>query len=77
MLRYPLRLRKHDLLLADKIIAMKADEHVNYFERHFPQWTDKTTFWKIDDLDMASAEEAIPKLEAQLIKLAEELKATE
>jgi low molecular weight protein-tyrosine phosphatase len=73
--RSPLPVSEADLASADRIIAVKEAEHRPMFEASFPEWTDRVEFWHIHDLDCATPEEALPKLEREVIRLLDRLAA--
>ena len=46
-LRPPLTLAQCDLMSADRIIALKRDEHLPIIMREFPQWASQIEFWRV------------------------------
>lgn len=61
--RYPLQLTETDLARAERIIAMYEAEHRPMLRTYFPQWENKTEFWRIPDLDEMNSENALAQLE--------------
>jgi protein-tyrosine-phosphatase len=64
-----------DFASADYIIAVKRAEHWPAMDAQFPQWRDQVEYWHVDDLDCATAEQALPQLEALIAQLIERLAA--
>lgn len=69
----PTQLAEADLLTAQRVIALKRDEHRIYMVQQFPRWADTIEYWDVHDLDMAQPEEAIPQIERYVRALLEEL----
>jgi protein-tyrosine phosphatase len=74
-LRYPLAVTDADLASAALVIAVKEAEHRPYLERLFPARVDSVEFWHVHDLDVATAEEALPVLAAKVEDLVRRLSA--
>ncbi len=68
-----LRLEEEDLRRAARRIALKRTEHEAYIEKQFPEWRDRIEYWQIDDIDVASPDEALPLLEQAILRLLREL----
>jgi protein-tyrosine phosphatase len=69
--RTPLQCSEADLAKADRVIALKEDEHRQMMEDRFPDWPDRIEYWHVHDLDQATAEVALAEIEQlveQLIK---------
>jgi translation initiation factor 1 len=47
--RSPAQVTTADLERADRIIALKRDEHLPLLQERFPAWAEKVEFWHIDD----------------------------
>lgn len=47
----------------ERIIAMYEAEHRPMLRTYFPQWENKTEFWRIPDLDEMNSENALAQLE--------------
>ncbi len=73
----PRDLTEEDLRGAERVIALKEAEHRPLMRRDFPEWEDKVTYWKVHDLDAATAEEALPQIEQLVVALVDELSAGE
>jgi protein-tyrosine phosphatase len=73
-LRHPLPLTEPDLQNASLTIAVKATEHRPLIQTHFPDWEQKIEYWEIHDLDVATAEEALPILKQHVDDLYDRLR---
>jgi protein-tyrosine phosphatase len=62
--RFPIQLAAVDLEDADLVIALKKTEHHPMMVSQFPAWADRITYWHIDDMDCATADESLPICEA-------------
>jgi protein-tyrosine phosphatase len=70
------QLSEADLQSADLIIALKDEEHRPMLTCMFPAWTSKVVFWDVSDLPH-SPDVALPAIEREVRKLADELGRTE
>lgn len=68
-------LTEADLQRADRIIALKRDEHYPMMRKQFPQWANKIEYWGVHDLDFALPDTALPQIAAQVRRLYAELAA--
>jgi protein-tyrosine phosphatase len=73
--RAPTAVSERDFRNASLVIAVKDAEHRSLIASNFPRWVQSVEFWHIDDLDAAGAEVAIPRLEAELLRLINRLLA--
>jgi protein-tyrosine phosphatase len=73
-MRHPLPLTEHDLANAELTIAVKATEHRPLMQTHFPAWEHRIEYWEIHDLDVATAEEALPILKRHVDDLFDRLR---
>jgi len=73
--RFPIQLSELDLEDADLVIALKKVEHHEIMVEQFPAWADRITYWNIDDLECATADEALPLCEACIKSLVDRLLA--
>ena len=73
--RFPIQLSEIDLADADLVVALKKAEHHAMMVEQFPAWADRITYWNVDDLDCATANEALPLCEACVKALVEKLMA--
>ena len=64
-----------DLEDADLVVALKKAEHHAMMVEQFPAWADRIQYWHIDDLDCATADEALPICEACVKSLVDRLLA--
>lgn len=71
--RRPMPLTRADLEQADLVIAVKEAEHRAMMERQFPDWADRVEYWRIDDLDCAGPDEALPLCLAEIDRLLDRL----
>jgi predicted translation initiation factor SUI1 len=67
--RLPAPVTRADLEAADRVIALKRDEHLPLIQAQFPEWTEHVEFWHIDDAPEALAhiERAVMDLTARLL----------
>lgn len=75
--RLPIPLSEEDLEGADMVIALKEAEHRAMMEEQFPDWSNLIEYWHVDDLDCATADEALPVCQSHLEALVERLAAEE
>jgi protein-tyrosine phosphatase len=47
--RMPAQVTIYDLERADRIVALKQDEHLPLLQERFPAWAEKVEFWNVDD----------------------------
>ena len=47
--RLPAQVTTDDLEGADRIVALKQDEHLPLLQERFPAWAEKVEFWHVDD----------------------------
>lgn len=73
--RYPKPLTLADLASADLVVAVKEAEHRSLLAEQFPCWSYAVEYWRIDDLDCAGPEEALPLLEQAVRRLISRLLA--
>jgi protein-tyrosine phosphatase len=71
--RTPIQCSEADLRGADRVIALKKDEHRRMLEDRFPGWPDRIEYWHVHDLDQATAEVALAQIEQLVEQLVEEL----
>lgn len=71
--RFPISIVEADFWRADRIIALKEAEHRAMLEERFPHWANRTEYWSIDDLDVATPEIALPHLDKKVDALLAEL----
>jgi protein-tyrosine phosphatase len=68
-LRSPLSLALDDLIRADRVVALKRDEHLPIIRQKFPRWASRIEYWRVDDFDLASPDEALRKIEHNVTTL--------
>jgi protein-tyrosine phosphatase len=73
--RFPIQLSEVDLEDADLVVALKRAEHYDMMVEQFPAWADRITYWHIDDLDCATADESLPICERRIKELVDRLVA--
>ena len=71
--RLPIQLDLSDLARSDLVIAVKEAEHRPMLQELFPLWANIVEYWQVDDLDCATADEALPVLDGQVRALVERL----
>ncbi len=59
--RLPAQVTSDDLERADRVVALKQDEHLPLLQERFPAWAEKVEFWQIDD-----APEALAQIEREI-----------
>lgn len=64
--RYPEMLTETDLILADKIIALKETEHRPFVQTLFPEWESRFEFWHINDIQDEAPVSAIQALKTRI-----------
>jgi protein-tyrosine phosphatase len=47
--RLPAQVTAGDLDRADRVVALKRDEHLPLLQERFPAWAEKVEFWHVDD----------------------------
>lgn len=67
--RPPLAVTEDDFAAAHHVVAVKEVEHRPLIEARFSRWLDRVEFWEVHDVDCATAEQAIPVLETQVLAL--------
>lgn len=72
-IRYPRPLTLADLESADHVVAVKEAEHRPLLSQAFPEWLERVEFWKVDDVDCAVPEVAIPELHLLVTELFDRL----
>jgi protein-tyrosine phosphatase len=71
--RGPREAAPHDFAAANHIVAVKRTEHLPLIRLRFPAWQDRVEFWEVHDLDCATADDAIPHLEREVLGLLDRL----
>lgn len=71
----PLPLTREDLERADRVIALKEEEHRPMMRRKFPDCEDTVTYWSVHDLDCSTPEEALPEILERVKCLLDDLAA--
>ena len=74
-IRFPVSLAEADLQNADLVVALKEGEHRAMMTEQFPAWADRIEYWHVDDIDCATAEEALPVCETNVDALVARLAA--
>jgi protein-tyrosine phosphatase len=72
-IRYPLTVTVDDFHSARHVVAVKEVEHRPMIQQFFPEWLDRVEFWRVDDVDYAGPEIAIPELRQNVVDLIERL----
>ncbi len=70
--RLPVQVTADDLEAADRIIALKQDEHLPLLQERYPNWADKVEFWHVDD-----APGVLPQIEQEVRNLLARLRGAE
>ncbi len=74
-LRLPLVVTEADLTAAHCIIAVKESEHRPLVESRLAGWQALVEYWRIDDIDCATPDDALPLLEREVMRVLERLSA--
>ena len=74
---FPRQLLLQDLRYADHVVALKESEHRPFMASLFPDWENRIEYWKVDDIDFATPEVALPIIEDQIQRLLDKLRAAE
>lgn len=69
----PIPLTESNLRRAAVRIALCEPEHRPLVVRLFPQWETEITYWRVPDLGEMAPEEATAAIEAEVLRLVEEL----
>jgi protein-tyrosine phosphatase len=69
--RFPVVCSIADLEAADRIIALKEAEHRLFLTQRFPGWEERTTYWHVDDIDVAQPPDTIAKIDRLVRELIE------
>jgi len=69
----PVQVQEADLLRAARVVALKEEEHRPMVARLHPAWEHRIMYWKISDLDAATAEVALAAIEERVLALIGEL----
>jgi protein-tyrosine phosphatase len=72
--RTPQQASLADLESADHIVALKRDEHLPLLQKRFPAWFQsnglrRVEFWRVDDVDCATPDQALPLIETEVGRL--------
>jgi protein-tyrosine phosphatase len=62
--RFPMQATNDDLERADRVVALKKDEHLPLLQDRFPAWVEKVEFWHVDD-----APEVLALIEQEVMRL--------
>jgi protein-tyrosine phosphatase len=73
----PVQVREADFQRAARVVALKGTEHRPLMARLHPGWENRIEYWEISDLDAATAEVALPAIEAQVMALIDEIEKAE
>jgi protein-tyrosine phosphatase len=68
-LRSPLSLALRDLISAHRVVALKREEHLPIVTQKFPHWASRIEYWQVDDLDLATPDEALRTIERNVTTL--------
>lgn len=61
--RFPVVCSIGVLEAADPLIALKEAKHRLFLTQRFPGWEDRTTYWHVDDIDVAQPPDTIAKID--------------
>jgi protein-tyrosine phosphatase len=61
--RFPVVCTIGDLEAADRVIALKEAEHRLFLTQRFPGWENRTSYWHVDDIDVAEPADTIARID--------------
>lgn len=67
--RFPLSVTPADFQKARHVVAVKEAEHRPMIEQFFPDWLEQVEFWRVDDVDYAGPDIALPELQRNVSAL--------
>jgi protein-tyrosine phosphatase len=73
----PRQLTVPDLVASSIAIALYESEHRPMMQSAFPDWAERVIYWQVPDIDVLSAEKALPILMAEVQALFDQIKAGE
>jgi predicted translation initiation factor SUI1 len=62
--RFPAEVKTEDFEAADRVVALKQDEHLPLLQERFPAWVEKVEFWHVND-----APEVLGLIEQEVMSL--------
>ena len=65
----PVQADDEDFLRATRVVALKEVEHRPLMAKLHPAWEARIEYWAIDDLDVATSEDALAGIEARVLAL--------
>lgn len=71
--RLPQQVTAADLQAAALVIALDRTEHQRYVEERLPTWRDRVHYWEVADLHLLTADEALMRIETQVLALLDQL----
>ena len=71
--RHPVQAVEADFERADLVIALKEAEHRPMVEARFSRWAGQVEYWLVDDIDVATPDQALGLLDANLESLLQRL----
>lgn len=71
--RPPVRLVMADLEEADLVIALNKSEHRQLISQRFGDWSDRTRYWDVPDLNLMKADDAFSRIEKYVNALIQQL----
>lgn len=71
--RFPQQVTDADLEAAGLVIALDRTEHSPYVSERLPAWRAHVHYWEIADLHLLTADDALTRIEAQVLALLDQL----
>lgn len=71
---HPEKLTENDLAKSSLVIAVYEKEHRPMVAKLFPAWENHVVYWQVPDIDITTAEQALPALEEEVRELFEVIK---
>jgi protein-tyrosine phosphatase len=75
--RDPLAVAPSDLAGADLIVAVSDDEHRPMVVATVPDWADHITYWRVEDLHLTPADDALAALDLAVHRLVDDLRQSQ
>ena len=75
--RFPVVCTIGDLETADRVIALKEAEHRFFLAQRFPGWENRTSYWHVDDIDVAEPADTIAKIDQLVRELIEDFQSSD
>jgi len=71
--RNPASCQHADFEQADRVIALKGEEHLPLMRARHPDWAERIEYWDIHDINVAPAEQMLAEIDRRVRALVDEL----